>query len=231
MDGELKRLNGTGKYVYKKKADIITAEMEEILWKNGLLGEHSPQVLVNTLVYLMGLCFALRSGDDHQRLRHYPSQVQLVEPPNSIAYLHYKQDISKTNQGGLKHRKLTPKEVVHHANKTNPERCLVHLYKLYNSLFPNNRPKNVFYLTPIDNPKEVDCWYKTVPIGHNKLAEVVPRLMKDANIQGYYTNHSLRATATIRMYDAQLDEATIMSRTGHRSVDGVRAYKQTTTVL
>ena len=54
--------------------------------------------------------------------------------------------------------------------------------------------------------------------------------MKDANIQGYYTNHSLRATATTRMYDAQLDEATIMSRTGHHSVDGVRAYKRTTTV-
>ena len=98
MDGELKRLNGTGKYVYKKKADIITAEME-ILWKNGLLGDHSSQVLVNTLVHLMGLCFALRSGDDHRRLRHYPSQVKLEEPLNSTAYFHYKQDISKTNQG------------------------------------------------------------------------------------------------------------------------------------
>ena len=33
------------------------------------------------------------------------------------------------------------------------------------------------------------------------------------------------------MYDAQLDEGTIMSRTGHRSVDGVRAYKRTTNRL
>ena len=33
------------------------------------------------------------------------------------------------------------------------------------------------------------------------------------------------------MHDAQLDEATIMSRTGHCSVDGVRVYKRTTTVL
>ena len=36
--------------------------MEEILWQKGLLGDHSPQVLVNTMVYLMGLCFTLKSG-------------------------------------------------------------------------------------------------------------------------------------------------------------------------
>ena len=60
---------------------------------------------------------------------------------------------------------------------------------------------------------------------------MIPRLMKESNIKGYFTNHSLRASATTRMYDSQLDEATIMSRTGHCSVDGVRAYKRTTAVL
>jgi len=55
--------------------------------------------------------------------------------------------------------------------------------------------------------------------------------MKESNIKGYFTNHSLKASATTRMYDTQLDEATIMSRTGHRSVDGIRTYKRTTAVL
>ena len=50
--------------------------------------------------------------------------------------------------------------------------------------------------------------------------------MKTADIPGYFTNHSLRATATTRLYDAQIDEATIMEQTGHRSTDGVRAYKR-----
>ena len=33
------------------------------------------------------------------------------------------------------------------------------------------------------------------------------------------------------MYDAQLDEATVMNRTKYRSVDGVRAYKRTSEKL
>ena len=49
--------------------------------------------------------------------------------------------------------------------------------------------------------------------------------MKSASIQGYFTNHSLCVTATTRLYDAQVDEATIMERTGHRSVEGIRTYK------
>ena len=80
--------------------------------------------------------------------------------------INIKQDVSKTNPGGMKH-KIEPKEVVHHVNERNPERCLVRLYKLYNSLCPNNRPQNAFYLTPLDNPGK-DCWYKPVAIGQLK---------------------------------------------------------------
>ena len=38
-------------------------------------------------------------------------------------------------------------------------------------------------------------------------------------------------TAATCMYDAQLDEATVMNRTKYRSVDGVRAYKRTSEKL
>ena len=58
LDGELKRLNATRKYVHKKKAEVIT---EEILWQKGLLGDQSPHVLLDTMVYLIG--FLLRSKE------------------------------------------------------------------------------------------------------------------------------------------------------------------------
>ena len=81
------------------------------------------------MIYLIGLYLAFRSGDDHRKLRHDPSQMQL-EPLNAAAYLLYREDVSKTNQGGIKHCKVIPKKVVHHANESNPEHCLVRLYKL-----------------------------------------------------------------------------------------------------
>ncbi len=98
IDGELKRLNRTGQYIHKKKANVITLEMEEVLWRKRLLGDHSPQVLSDTMVYLIGLFFALRSGEEHRRLRHKPSQLQLVERPGGIPYLVYKEDASKTTK-------------------------------------------------------------------------------------------------------------------------------------
>ena len=54
----------------------------------------------------------------------------------------------------------------------------------------------------------------------------VPRLTREAEIEGFFTNHSLRATATTRLYDAQVDEAMIMQRTEHRSVNGVHTREE-----
>ena len=77
-----------------------------------------------------------------------------------------------------------------------------------------DRPESAFYLRPLVNPKE-DVWYQNAPIGHNLLCKTIPRLFKDAEIQGHYTNHSLRAT---RLFNAGVDEQLIMSRTGHSSI-------------
>lgn len=48
--------------------------------------------------------------------------------------------------------------------------------------------------------------------------------------QGHYTNHSLRALAVTRLYDAGIDEQLITEKTGHRSTS-VRSYKRMNEVL
>ena len=110
----MKHLNATGNYLNKKQAQPITQEQENRLWELGLLGDHNAQVLLNTIVYQVGYFFALRSGNEHRRLRHSPSQIQLHEPPGNRAYLVYGEDISI---GGLTSKKKKPKEVYHYANE------------------------------------------------------------------------------------------------------------------
>ena len=52
-------------------------------------------------------------------------------------------------------------------------------------------------------------------------------LYKEADIQGYKTNHSPRATTTTGLYESGVDEQQIMEQTGQRSLEGVRSYKRT----
>ena len=57
-------------------------------------------------------------------ITHHPAQLKLYESPGERAYLQYTEDISKTNQGGLKHRK-EPKVVVQYANELDPTSALL----------------------------------------------------------------------------------------------------------
>ena len=110
--------------------------------------------------------------------------------------------------------KMSPKPSYSPCKYAKSIRYLLKLVLKYSALSPREHPNGALYLTPLKNPKR-DCWYSHVPTGHNELSETIPRLMRDAGIPGYLTNHSLRATATTRMYDAQLEEVSIMQGIGH----------------
>ena len=79
-----------------------------------------------------------------------------------------------------------------------------------------------FTYVQLSRPKE-DVWYQRSPVGHNWLANVIPRMFKEAGLSGRFTNHSLRATGATTLFDAGLDEQLIISRTGHSSTSGVRS--------
>ena len=146
--------------------------MEDTLWKMKLLGDHNLQSLLDTVFFYVGLYFALRSGEEHRRLRHSPSQIQIFEPPDGPNYVTYTEDISKTNQGGLKHPHKNPKKVTQYENGDCTQRCLVKVLKKYNSRCPPDRPPGAFYLKPLRNPVS-NVWYSKSPVGHNTLAKTI----------------------------------------------------------
>ena len=52
MDAEMKRLQAAGLGSKYKQAEPLTREEVEILWEKGLLGDASPQSLVDTMLFL-----------------------------------------------------------------------------------------------------------------------------------------------------------------------------------
>ncbi len=225
LDGETKRLRALGLGVKVRRAEPISVQEENMLWEKGLLGSHSPQVLLDTMVFYSGLYFSLRSGKEHRDLAW--DQIELVEPADDVPFLLYNENTSKNNAGGLAQRKVTPKQVKHHANATNPTRCFVKLFALYRDHCPppSQRKTNAFYLAPIRKPKTA-IWFSINAVGHNTLGQTVKRLCQEAGIQGFKTNHSLRVSNATRLFQSGVDEQLIMTRTGHRSVQGVRTYKR-----
>ena len=209
----------------RNQAIVISVEQENDLWERKILGDASPKQLVDTLLYLFGVHFALRAGVEHRSLRVGPTSQITLHNEGNFRYLLYKEDVSKTRQGGLKHRKVVPKKVRAYENLFQPERCIVKLYEKYMSLRPVNMKTNDFYLRPLAAPRP-DCWFTCQPIGRNTLSNVIAELAKTGGIEGKVTNHSLRATAASRMYNENLDEQLICEVTGHRS-NAVRSYKRT----
>ena len=191
-----------------------------MLWEKGILGDHSPQALVDTMLFLCGLHFALCSGNEHRSLT--VQQFKLTTSVDGQQQLQYTENVLKNNSGGLAHRKVKPKQVVHHANTSNPMRCLVQLFQSYMLHCPTDS-NNAFYLTPLKKPKG-NVWFSNIPIGHNTLDGTVSQICKAAGISGFKTNHSLRVTTVTtatRSFQSGVDEQLIMARTGHRSIEGV----------
>ena len=89
------------------------------------------------------------------------------------------------------------------------------------------KEKDLFYVHPIDklNKKpslERSVWYYSIPIGRNKLSQMVSEMCKLANFSGHKTNHSLRATGATELYKAEVPEKIIQERTGHCSLECLR---------
>ena len=225
LDNLMKLRVSQGIGIGVKQAQFLNAMDEDVLWNLGLLGQHCPEVLLNTVIFMLGKGCALCAGKEHYALRRppYNSQFTFMHDDEGQVFLRYCEDIGmKTNRGGIKHRKIKAKQVdVYPA--MNPERCPLRVILLYLSKLPKAGTCESFYLQPHKkyNPSS---WYQDRPAGVNRLRDCIKDLFFKAGLPGFYTNHSLRSTAATRMYRCNIDEQLIMEITGHRSLS-VRSSK------
>ena len=67
------------------------------------------------------------------------------------------------------------------------------------------------------------------PVGRNILASMVKTMCIQIGIMGK-TNHSLRVTGAMRLFEANVPEKLIQGRTGHKSTDALQKYEHTSVV-
>ena len=104
-------------------------------------------------------------------------------------------------------------------------RCPVRLVEKYLNLLPIGGKKPNLYLQSLRKPKPY-CWYSSLPVGINKLRGVVSTMLRDAGLDGYFTNHLLRRTCATRLFQAGQNVKIVKEITGHIS-DAVHKYQTT----
>ena len=190
------------------------------LWNEGILGEDTPIKLRNTVLFLLGINLALRAGDEHYYLRHdtpdKKSQISFEHDSTGIRCLVYREDhVTKTNSGGLGDRKKERK-VVWVYPSSNVNRCPVRLTDKYISLCPPYFRKPNFYLLPLQKTNPA-VWFGEQVMGINAIKRVVKEMLMAGEIDGYFTNHSLRRSGCTRLFQAGVDRKIVKEVSGYRS--------------
>ena len=153
------------------------------------------------------------------------SQFSFECNSTGLRCLVYREDsITKTNKGGLADMKKERK-VVWVKPSNNITRCPVRLVEKYMNLLPVGGAKGNFYMQSLRKPKPF-TWYSANPVGINSLRKVVGTLLRDAGLDGYFTNHSLRRTCATRLFQAGADVKLVKEITGHVS-DAIHKYQTT----
>ena len=105
LDNTMKERTAQGLGV-RNSCNIISLEHENHMFECNALGENTPEQLLKTVIYMLGLHLALRGRVEHTSLRRPGFNCQISTKLDEISgkeYLMYEEDpLSKTNQGGLK---------------------------------------------------------------------------------------------------------------------------------
>lgn len=228
-DAVFKRLHSKGIGTETKVTPVLSQAEEDKLWESGVLSFDNPVGLLRAVFFYNGKNFCLRGGVEHRNLRL--SQIQretVVVGGKSMASYVYREFGSKNNQGGYASLNMQNKVVRQH--ESDLARCHVKILDKYLQVIPPDaKQSDVFYLKPISSTPTYPPapWFTKVPIGKNRLNEMLKEMCRDAGIVGNFTNHSLRAYGATSLFQAGCSEKLIQQRTGHRSMEALRQYERT----
>lgn len=165
---------------------IVTRVEEEHLWETKQLGCHSPQILLNTLIYFNTKYFYRSTVEEHHQLTFH-----------HIIRFHKKK--SERNSTMLRffpkyYSDRDARRYVQEENIEDPLRCPVKLYEYYLAKCPEtvkNDNISCMYLVPEKYCiSESPVWYSTTSLPKRSLEKVVNRfkMVKEVNV-ALLSNH------------------------------------------
>ena len=106
LDNTMQNRTKSGVGNVKKQAEFISYEYENKLWELNVLWENSPSQLRDTVLFLLGINYAFRAGDEHYNLQRThngrPSQFTFEKNSKGQEMLVFREDtVTKTYSGGL----------------------------------------------------------------------------------------------------------------------------------
>ena len=85
LDQHFRMLWQKGIGLERKRATLITQEHKDLLWRGGILGNHSPAALLNAIFFYNGICFHLRGVQEHEELKF--GQIVRDRNPDWYTYM------------------------------------------------------------------------------------------------------------------------------------------------
>ncbi|XP_060573052.1 uncharacterized protein KIAA1958 homolog isoform X3 [Ruditapes philippinarum] len=172
-----KQLKMLGKGGCKTKAaDQVDDDLIEKFYECGILGDGNPKALINTLWVMVTVHFGIRTGQEAYNMRWGDVQVKEDSFGEYLLYDAEKQCKTKTDS------RLCQARVY---SMNDPPRDPVHLYKLYLDKRPpgmleDNSP---FFLSVANSaPNLLQSWFKTQPMGINKLYNILRDMRLEADM-------------------------------------------------
>ena len=144
-----------------------------------------------TVSSLNGNNFCLKGGIRHCELKlsQFTREVVTVNGKTLVRYT-YTECGSKNRSGGLKQLHQANK-IVHQYESEDIPRCHVLLLDKYIAKSPAEaKAKDIFYMKPKTVQPKYPCapWFTTVPIGKNKLSEMVNTMAQEGKLDKPVTN-------------------------------------------
>ncbi|CAG2204141.1 unnamed protein product [Mytilus edulis] len=223
---KMKVLKKQGKGNKPNRAQPLTDMEINSLYEKTLLGDSTPEAMINTLWLNNSVHFGLRGVTEHYELRW--GYITLNTASDGMRYLQLNERQTKTRTGENVNdiRNVSPKmyECV-------GERDPVALYEKFASKRPSGMSNEMdpFYITKRTIPltgAENKLWFIRQRLGSKSLASVRKVMKEKDNLDDNkrLTNHSARKYLVQKLKDNNVQDTDIMQISGHKNVQSIRNY-------